>query len=117
MTPLFKVWSGPVGTVTGKFSLGPRLGFTIGSVTCPLSPAATFNAGTINYGTTSALAGGFNITLPLRFEFQFKVPFNLYMELSPVGIAVNMCKPEYYNKVIAGASYYARGGLGLRYSF
>ena len=117
VTPLFKVWSGPVGTVTGKFSLGPRLGFTIGSVTCPLSPAATFNAGTINYGTTSARAGGFNISLPLRFEFQFKVPFNLYLELSPVGIAVNMCKPEYYNKVIAGASYYARGGLGLRYSF
>ena len=94
VTPLFKVWSGPVGTVTGKFSLGPSLGFTIG-----------------------VLAGGFNISLPLRFEFQFKVPFNLYLELSPVGIAVNMCKPEYYNKVIAGASYYARGGLGLRYSF
>lgn len=113
VTPLFKVWSGPVGTVTGKFSLGPGLGFTIGSVTYTLSTAAS----TIRYGTTSALAGGFNISLPLRFEFQFKVPFNLYLELSPVGIAVNMCKPEYYDKVIAGARYYARGGLGLRYSF
>lgn len=120
VTPLFKVWSGPVGTVTGKFSLGPGLGFTIGSVTYIPSIAATFNASTIGYGrygTTSVLAGGFNISLPLRFEFQFKVPFNLYLELSPVGIAVNMCKPEYYDKVIAGASYYARGGLGLRYSF
>lgn len=115
VTPLFKVWSGPVGTVTGKFSLGPGLGFTIGSVTYIPSPA--ISASTIGYGTTSALAGGFNISLPLRFEFQFKIPFNLYLELSPVGIAVNMCKPEYYDKVIAGARYYARGGLGLRYSF
>ncbi|MEL3904280.1 MAG: hypothetical protein P1P63_04095 [Treponemataceae bacterium] len=117
VTPLFKVWSGPVGTVTGKFSLGPGLGFTIGSVIYTLSTAATFNASTTSYGIPSALAGGFNISLPLRFEFQFKVPFNLYLELSPVGIAVNMCKPEYYDKVIAGARYYARGGLGLRYSF
>ena len=104
VSPLFKLWNGPVGAVSGKFSLGPGFGFMITSR---------------KNGNDKTVIGGFNISLPLRFEFQFKIPFNLYLEATPIGVGTVMYTEKTYNDNFFRCIWYYDWGaaLGLRYSF
>lgn len=113
VSPLFKIWNGPVGTVNGKFSLGSGFGLSIGSMNYDYVDAN----GHLVYNKTAI--GGFNISLPLRFEFQFNVPFNLYLEATPIGVATIMYTEKNYNGNFFRPYWYYYWGaaLGLRYSF
>ena len=103
--PLFRAWEGMLGKFASKFSLGPAFGVSVVKDTMIFPNLGTF--------------GGFNISLPLRFEMNFTDAFNFFAELVPVGVSASFKKfsDEYGNASAKSAHYYARGGIGLRYSF
>ena len=103
--PLFRAWEGVLGKFASKFSLGPALGVSV-------VVDGDF------FGSIGAF-GGFNISLPLRFEMNFTDTFNFFTELVPVGVSASFKKfsEDYGNASAKSAHYYARGGIGLRYSF
>lgn len=93
--PLFKLWSGNLGSImTGTFSLGPGFGFQLG-------------------GDSGTLVVGYSISLPIRFELDFKIPFSLFFETAP-GFSHTFVIRSGSGHVPA---FYLGGGLGLRFRF
>ena len=102
LSPLFRCWEGPLWSgAYGKVSVGPGLGFFVGS-----SYLSSLSRETV---------GGFNISVPARFEVDFKFPLNVFAELDIIGVQAAFSHVGDYS--LKGATYYARGGVGARYRF
>lgn len=107
---LFKIWSTPLNSIRGTLSLGPALGFHVGT------PYYYYD----EYNT----AGGFSIGMPVRFELDFSVPCSIFFELVPVGFEgtfyhyyfIDMYGQE-SRRIGSAWGYYLGGGIGVRYRF
>ncbi|MEL3908031.1 MAG: hypothetical protein P1P64_03320 [Treponemataceae bacterium] len=103
LAPLFRAWEGSLGKMNGKFSLGPAFSFFFAH-----DVVSWFNIG---------MFGGIILSAPMRFELDFSNPFNLFFELTPVGVQVSFKKFDDVDYTAKSAHYYARGCIGLRYRF
>lgn len=107
LSPLFRCWEGPLWPgAYGKVSVGPGLGFFVGSSYLPTAGFSSRSRETV---------GGFNISVPARFEVDFKFPLNIFAEVDIIGVQAAFAHYEDYS--VKSATYYARGGIGARYRF
>lgn len=111
-----------------SLSLGPVLGGSINVMKYPPYYKRTDNSGSGSWVFETLTGGSLYLLVPIRWEINFSniSDFNIFIDIAPVGVAMNFVpykklnilstgKYSYTTEYDTGFSYTARYGIGLRY--